>query len=56
LIVWFSNGGIYQYYDVKAIDFYQLMVSRSIGRQFVQQIRNRHRYVLLYMDRPNEAI
>lgn len=47
LEVEFNNGGIYQYFDVPAAEYTELMRSESVGTYFSANIRTSYRYARL---------
>ncbi|NUL44592.1 KTSC domain-containing protein [Cellulosimicrobium funkei] len=47
LEVEFTNGSIYQYFDVPASEHIELMRSESVGAYFSVNIRSAYRYVRL---------
>ncbi|QKT07315.1 KTSC domain-containing protein [Gordonia sp. X0973] len=44
LEVEFKNGSLYQYFDVPAAAYQELVGASSVGRYFTQNIRNAYRY------------
>lgn len=43
LEVEFLNGSVYQYFDVPAVEYEQLLSADSVGRYFCQAIRDCYR-------------
>ena len=51
----FRSGDIYQYFDVPADTFYQLIHAQSKGRYFNAHVRNCFRYIQIAPLRPAAA-
>lgn len=47
LEVEFRSGSVYQYFDVPAVEFEQLLSAASVGQYFCRFIRDCYRYVQL---------
>lgn len=47
LEVEFGSGSIYQYFDVPAVEYEQLIAASSVGSYFCHNIRDVYRYAQL---------
>ncbi|MBN2319877.1 MAG: KTSC domain-containing protein [Acidobacteria bacterium] len=45
LEVEFTNGSVYQYFDVPEMEYHNLIGAESVGRYLNQNIKNSYRYV-----------